>query len=310
MLIAAPDRWDEACFAVPAVRGIIGSGLKVGILCQQSQRAFWETLPGLHVIEIPEKMKAKAIASGISRGWEASLTWELSDTAEIFKLAGIPKRLGVDSPKLKKWLTHPLEIKADPLEHRVQFYLAVAEKLGIPTSKPELFAPADIGVPSNDEAVLLCPDSDFGANHEWPLERWLEIARDLTERGKCVAVASSINGRGLGQSLVARLSGAAELMQLESLSSALPLLASYRTVIAADGSIPHLASHAGATCITLFGPNDPGWKRPLGRRHAVVKQHAECAPCFSPKCQMDLRCQQELSASRVLSAVRGKLASN
>jgi ADP-heptose:LPS heptosyltransferase len=74
-------------------------------------------------------------------------------------------------------------------------------------------------------------------------------------------------------------------------------------VIAADGSLPHLAAHAGATCVTLFGPNDPVWKRPLGKRHAVVRRHVECAPCLLGKCPLDGRCQRELEADRVWAAI-------
>jgi ADP-heptose:LPS heptosyltransferase len=85
------------------------------------------------------------------------------------------------------------------------------------------------------------------------------------------------------------------------------MLAGYRLVIAADGSLPHLAAHAGATCVTLFGPNDPVWKRPLGRRHTVVCRHVECTPCLLGKCPLDMRCQRELATDRVWAAVRKQL---
>src|SRR5690606_5787049 len=91
------------------------------------------------------------------------------------------------------------------------------------------------------------------------------------------------------------------------LAGALPLLAAHSLVIAADGSLPHLAAHVGSTCVTLFGPNDPAWRRPLGRRHLVVKRHVECAPCLLAKCPMDLRCQNELETGRVRQAVLEKL---
>jgi ADP-heptose:LPS heptosyltransferase len=91
------------------------------------------------------------------------------------------------------------------------------------------------------------------------------------------------------------------------LGSTLPALAAHRFVIATDASLPHLASHLGGTCVTLFGPNDPAWKRPLGRRHVIVRRHVECAPCLLAKCPMDLRCQLELLHDRVWQAICGKL---
>lgn len=301
--MAAPERWDEACFAVPAVRALVASGLATGILCAEAQREFWHTVEGLTIIDFPLKAKAKVVAAMLSNPWQASLAWETGLAAEAFKLAGIPRRLGPDERKLKKLLTHPLAITAGPLEHRVRTYLAAVEELGIETGHAGLFAPVVLGAGPLSEAVLLGPDSDFGANHEWPLDRWVEIAGRLIEGGRRVTVAGGGGGRALGKSLADRLGENAEFLHASPLTGTLPLLGVYGLVIAADGSLPHLAAHVGATCVTLFGPNDPAWKRPLGRRHAVVKRHVECAPCLLPKCRLDLRCQNELETERVWQAV-------
>ncbi len=306
-MVAAPERWDEACFAVPAVRALVASGLATGILCAEAQRDFWQTLEGLTVIDFPMKTKAKVVAAELSGNWQASLAWETGFAAEAFKLAGIPRRLGPGERKLNKLLTHPLGCTAGPLEHRVRHYLAAIGELGVETGRAEFFAPAVLGIEPLARAVLLCPGSDFGPNHEWPVERWAEIAGRLMETGRRVTVASVDGGRGLGEILADRLGEGVGLLHVAPLAAALPLLAAHEWVIAADGSLPHLAAHAGATCVTLFGPNDPAWTRPLGRRHAVVRRHVECAPCLLPKCPLDLRCQHELETVRVWQAVREKL---
>jgi ADP-heptose:LPS heptosyltransferase len=307
MLVAAPGRWDEACFAVPAVRALIASGLRVGVLCEQTQREFWETVAGLSVIDFPAQAKAKAVAAQIAGSWQASLAWEVGVAAEAFQIAAIPRRLGADERKLKKRLTHPLNVSASPLEHRVRHYLAAIEELDIQTGRAEFFAPVALGVEPIAGAVLLCPDSDFGASHEWPIERWEEIAGRLADQGRRVVIADLQVGRGSGKVLAGKLGDAAELLPLPLLDQALPLLAGYRLIVAADGSLPHLAAHVGATCVTLFGPNDWVWKRPLGKRHAVVKRHVECAPCLLPKCPLDMRCQNELETERVWQVVQEKL---
>lgn len=307
MLVAAPERWDEACFAVPALRALVASGLGTGVLCVESQTDFWQTLPGLSVVSYPAKGKAKLVAREISGNWEAALTWEAGLAAEAFKLASIPRRLGVNERSLQKLVTHPLGFTVGPLEHRVRHYLAAVEELGIPTARPEFFAPAELGISPVAGAVLLCPDSDFGVSHEWALSKWEEIARTLMADGRRVTIASLDGGRALGKALAGKLGDGIEFFQASPLGGALPILAVHSLVIAADGSLPHLAAHAGATCVTLFGPNDPAWKRPLGRRHLVVKRHVECAPCLLAKCPMDLRCQNELETERVRQAVSEKL---
>lgn len=307
LLVAAPERWDEACFAVPALRALMASGLGLGVICRDGQKEFWESLPGLEVLAFSAKSKPKPAAAAIQGAWQASLVWETGFAAETAKRAGVPRRLGPSDKKLVKWLTHPLAAAENPLEHRVRFYLSAVEEMGIDTLNPQFFAPADLGIEPAPDSVLLSPDSDFGPSHEWPLERWLEIAGELMKNGRLVSVAGIEGGRGLGKSLAKSLGDGIGFFQVLPLASSLSLLAGHRLVIAADGSLPHVAAHAGASCVTLFGPNDPAWKRPLGKRHTVVKRHVECAPCLLAKCPLDMRCQQELETSRVHAAAAGLL---
>ena len=306
--MAAPERWDEACFAVPALRALMASGMALGVICRDNQRDFWQTLPGLEVLAFAEKTRPKAAAAGIRGNWQAALAWEPGFAAEAFALSGIPRRLGPDERRLKKRLTHPLGLPEKPLEHRVRFYLSAVEQMGIHTGNPEFFAAAPLGIAPVAGTVLLSPDSDFGPTHEWVLERWEEIARCLMEKGHRVTVAGIDGTRGLARSLAGRLGEGVEFFQASPLAGALPLLAVNALVIAADGSLPHLAAHAGSTCVVLFGPNDPVWKRPLGRRHGIIRRHVECAPCLLAKCPLDMRCQRELETQRVWAAVREKLS--
>lgn len=299
LLVAAPERWDEACFSVPAIRALCASGLSVGILCRETQAAFWQTLGNLKVLGFPIGARAKAAAPTIS-DWEAAIIWEPGFAADVVKHAKLPRVVGPHQPLLKKILTHPLRATQDPLEHRVNYYLSAVEQLGIETTRPTFFAPADLAIKPQPDAILLCPDSDYGPNHEWPLNRWEELARHLNQHGQPLTVAGLEGGRSLGRSLADRLGESTGFLTISPLANSLPTLAAHPRVIAADSSLPHLAAHVGATCITLFGPNDPQWKRPLGRRHSFVRRHVECAPCLLSHCPLDGRCQLELETAAVL----------
>jgi ADP-heptose:LPS heptosyltransferase len=308
MLVAAPERWDEACFAIPAVRALMAAGLAIGVLCPARQRGLWETLDGLEIIAYPESARARRLAAELGN-WQSSLAWQPGFAVDVFAKARILRRLGREDTLPRRSLTHPLAVRETPgpVEHRVRHYLAAIEELGIPTHKPEFFAPAGQTPAPEAGTVLLSPDSDFGSSHEWELERWLEIGRALAEASVTVTVAGMPGGRGLGRSLAAQLGGDTPFFEAAPGAAMLPLLAVHSVVVAADGSLPHLAAHAGATCLTLFGPSDPAWRRPLGRRHSVVRRHVECAPCFLAKCPIDHRCLRELEAGRVLAALRAAL---
>ena len=303
MLVAMPERWDEACFAVPALRALVRTGLVGGLVCREEQEVFWKTVCDLPQIHFSMRTKAGALIEKIGGGWEASLTWEPGLAVKAFAKIGIERRLGPELMGLKKFLTHPMSVCEEPTEHRVRMYLKTCERLGVPVDKAEYFIAAPLGIPAAPGSVLLCPGSDFGASHEWSLDHWQELAENLLEQGKRITVACNISVRGLGKILATRLGGQVASFHASPLSAALPLLAAHQLVVSADGSLPHLAAHAGSTCVTLFGPNDAVWKRPLGKRHVVVKRHVECAPCLSPKCLMDLRCQKELEVAKVLAAI-------
>jgi ADP-heptose:LPS heptosyltransferase len=309
MLIAVPTRWDEACFAVPAVRAVVASGVGVGVLCPAAQRDFWATLRELAIVELPAKASAKVAAAALAGNWQAALVWEAGVAADACARAKIPRRVGPADKALKRLLTHPVALPAPgrPLEHRVRHYLALVESLGVATGRVEFFAPAELRVRPEAGTVLLCPDSDFGRTHEWPVTRWEEVARELLAAGHRITIANLPDGARLGHALLSRLGGEIPYFDVPDFAAVLPLLAVHAVVLAADGTLPHLAAHVGATCVTLFGPNDPAWKRPLGKRHVSVRRHVECAPCFLPKCPLDSRCQHELDARRVTQAVLEKL---
>lgn len=303
MLLGLPERWDEACFAVPAVRALEMSGLLGGLVLREEQSEFWRMVSGLPQVVFAEKTRAGKLADELRGSWDASLVWHDGIAAEAFAKAKIAKRLGVGKTVPAKLLTHPLDVAEGPTEHRVRLYLKTCEQMGVAVNRPEFFSPADLGIPPVAGTVLLCPGSDFGVSHEWPLDRWLEVGEALRDAGRRITVAGVVGGRGLGKILAERLGGGTEFFHAEPLAGALPLLAVHELTVAADGSLPHLAAHAGSTCVTLFGPNDATWKRPLGKRHTVVKRHVECAPCLSAKCLLDGRCQMELEVARVLAAI-------
>jgi ADP-heptose:LPS heptosyltransferase len=304
MVIAAPLAWDEACFSVPAVRALMASGLPVTILCPVVQERFWKTLPGLSIIHYLPKANPKGTAAVLG-GFEAAVVWENGVAAEACQRAKISRRTGPSGDKaLMKLLTDPLPRPAPgPIKHRVRHYLSLPEAMGIGTRVPAFFEPVDLGIPPAPGSVLLAPDSDYGRSHEWPLERWEKVAQTLIESGRRPTIVAVANGGGLAEKLVVALGEEARFLRLEPLGESLPILAAHEKVIAADGSLPHLAAHAGSTCVVLFGPNEPAWKRPLGKRHTVLRRHVECAPCFAAKCVMDLRCQMELTLEKVLAAM-------
>lgn len=316
ILFAAPSNWDEACFAAPALRAIRSARPTciLGVICDKKQQEFWQSIHGINdIITYDSRSSTRSLMRDQAEArytWESAILWENNLGAEYCYAAKIKQRLGYPAKKIQKWLTDPVLIATPigPVEHRVQYYLRLMEKLHVPTQRADIFMPVDIGVPQIPGTIMVSPESDYGSHYEWPLEKWTELMTVLTEKLQAQVVIAGHPGSKtkLAAALFEQFSEQAQYVSLDPLGAALPLIAAQSLLIGADASVCHLAAHLGVTTISLFGPNDPAWRRPLGKQHAFIRQKTECAPCLMPKCKMDLRCQKELLCEQVTEIVLQK----
>ncbi len=310
LLVAAPERLDDACFSIPAVRSLmsVGGVDQVHLLCGDRQRSLWRTVAGLEVIGYRDGAGVRTIRAEIESsgtGFSSALIWEKSQAARAIRKVGMAPRFGPPDGGLAADLTMPLATarRPGPVEHRVRDFLLVAKALGAEPFAPEHFESVDLGVEVMPDSLAFIPDSDFGPSHLWPVERWIETARKSAER---LDHPVTVVDRGDGP-LAAELAGAlgdqAVLEETTTTADDLYLLARHSIVACVDGSASHLAAHVGSICVVLFGPNEPAWKRPLGKRHQVLRRHVACSPCFRAACPLDHRCMDEIPAASVNSVI-------
>jgi heptosyltransferase-2 len=305
LLVVAPVRLDDACFSIPATRALAAHQhvRRLKILCDEDQAALWNTMPILKPISFPASARPKAIAEAV---WEdggeftAALAWESGHAATALKPLGIRKNFGPAAAG-RDFIPVDANRSRGPVQHRVQDFLSVAKALGARPFNAGCFAPVDLKLGPLAPSIALIPDSDFGSSHLWRGPCWSAVGSKLIERHR---LRPTIIGPGpAAESLAAELGDSANFEQPETLAVRIELLARHRLVVACDGSSPHLASHVGATCVVLFGPNDPHWRRPLGTRHVPLHQHVECSPCLLPDCPLDHRCMKAIDSDMVLDTV-------
>jgi ADP-heptose:LPS heptosyltransferase len=311
VLIAAPSRWDEACFSAPVVRAIrlARPTCVLGVVCPEEQVGYWKSIKKINcVMGYGVKQSYRSLLRDQSESelkWESAILWERNPAAELAVDLKVKQRLGYPAKDLKKWLTDEVVVPVThgATEHRVQHYLRFAERLQIPTNHPELFQPLRFDAKAT---ILVSPESDYGDYYQWQEQSWLEVLRWIRETlGAEVRLVSC--GRGKPK-LAQRLAAASGLPceRWESLENALQIIAQHSLAICADSSLCHLTAHCGVTTVSLFGPGDPVWRRPLGRQHALVRRKAECSPCLLAKCPMDLRCQKEITVEECIAAISQK----
>jgi len=311
LVIASPGDIAEACFSVPAIRAIghEKKDITLTIVTPESIAPLWATLREIdHIISYPDSASHRKIITSLKQSgiqFDTSIAWEDSPAAAAFAKLGIRQRLGPHHPDLAKWLTDPVDNSQEvgPIKHRVQHYLLMVEGLNIPAFIPESFQePARPPCPKKPRIVIV-PGSDFGPSAEWPLERFAIIGQTIIDHGSHdLYILPSPNRPAPAKELIEQLSQEANFFDGE-LAKTLEFLRTCEVVIANDGSVPHMAAHVGTKCIVLFGPNEPEWKRPLGKMHHILREQVPCSPCLLDKCPLDHRCLEDINTDDVLSAL-------
>lgn len=305
LLVVAPENLDDACFSVPATRALAAHERvrRLKILCAEDQAALWHTLPVFGTISFPESARPKAIAGAVwddGSEFAAALTWESGNAAKALKPLRIRKNFGPAAAG-RGFIPVTESPSPGPVRHRVQDFLSVAKALGARPFSAGFFAPVNLEPGPVTPSIALIPDSDLGPSHLWRNPCWSAVGSKIIERHR---LRPTIVGPGpAAESLAAELGDSAILEEPATLEERIELLARHPLVVACDGSSPHLASHVGSTCVVLFGPNDPHWRRPLGTRHVPLYRHVECSPCLLPECPLDHRCMKAIDSDMVLDTV-------
>lgn len=309
ILFAAPLDPLEALLAVPSLRAIRNArpNASLGVIFPEAQRPIWETSTHLDcLISYPPKTSTKQFVALLEKPtdrWESIFLWEPGDLAKAAQAVPISQRIGYAENGLTKRLSEPLRDSAQPgpVAHRVRHYLNLIELLGLPGFVPESFAtPGVRGPASGGRTLVVAPGSTFGPNHEWPVARFAAVLRALALSVPDLSVVLlSEAARPQPARALAALLDEQVVIEAANFGEVFAVLASASLLFASDNLLGHCAAHLGLPAAVVFGPNDPEWRRPLGRQNTILRHKVECSPCLLAKCPLDLRCQLELSESSV-----------
>lgn len=334
LAIASPTQLEEACFAAPAIRALKRArpqGTLV-MVCPENVAPLWQIMPEVdQVLPYQEKNSPRQLARALHESgllFDSAILWEKNTAARAIHKNKIRQRLGYPNKDLKKLLSDevPVVSQAGPIEHRVRYYLLFIGKLGVKPFEPANFTPtkrpqvlerlrmalgkdegnvlAPFSQVSERSRIALVPDSDYGTSATWALENYDAVLAQLLEKNEhdiCLLAPSS-RSNSAAKTL-------AEKHQIPLIASDgnvaknLAFLATCELMIGNDGTLPHLAAHVGTPTLTLFGPNEPAWKRPLGKIHQILREHVPCSPCFLSTCPLDHRCLKAITPAQVLTKI-------
>lgn len=231
----------------------------------------------------------------------------------ILRLGGGRYRVGYSSGGA---FSHfPVTAEGRKTRHTADVTLDLARALGLEVSL-ELEAPVTPESESRAEAFFreagitgrpaagLIPTAGM-PDKRWSAERFGALAGRLRADGFEVVVFTSRGETGMYDEIAAGAGGRPARWEFESgdvLDSA-AAMRRCRIVVGNDCGPLHLADAAGAPCVGIYGPTQPGRFGLLGRRRREVCLNADCSPCAVEVCE-HRRCIEDITVDMVHEAAR------
>jgi lipopolysaccharide heptosyltransferase II len=261
-------------------------------------------------------------------------------------VSGAPTRIGFDRPRRETrraarllppaayahgwtgaregaWVAYTHRIPIPTLDvHAVDRYLWLGPLLGLHDGPPDFRIP----VPAEAEAwiatllrdhgllgrplAVLVPGTIWETKH-WQVEGFAQVARHLCATGRAVVLAGTAKEQPRCQAVAATCPAACDFSGQTTLSELAALLNRAVVCVTNDSGSMHLAVALGRPVVSVFGPTDPLWIGPYGRREAVVQAEVPCAPCYLRalrRCPHEHQCMKEVTANQVIERVEQTLA--
>ncbi|NLE64718.1 MAG: glycosyltransferase family 9 protein [Elusimicrobia bacterium] len=140
-----------------------------------------------------------------------------------------------------------------------------------------------LGVEGGDW-ILMNPGEGVLMMREWPLEKFIELARRiLSVEGRTILVVGSNPVTGKDKALCAAIGSprCVNIVGQTTMEELLELASLSKLVISNDCGLPHMTALTSCPKVVLFGPESPVVFSPVGKKTHIVCSNFPCSPCLS-----------------------------
>jgi ADP-heptose:LPS heptosyltransferase len=274
-----------------------------------------------HIIrwdELKEKTETEQIAQLQALDLEACVhVFPKKEIAKLAKKAGIPNRIGT-SHRSFHWFTCNLRLnftrKNSPF-HEAQLNFELMKPFGVKTlpSLEEIsswsnssFHVPDESVPQPfaelRNAIVLHPKSQ-GSALEWPVEKYVDLAGKLLEKGETVVFSGTEKEGLLFRELIPKHANCYDATGKMNLKAFIAFIAQSKALVACSTGPLHIAGISGIRAIGLFSsrrPIHPGRWKALGKNVEILENDPGCTQC---KKGQSCPCLAQISVERVLHLI-------
>jgi ADP-heptose:LPS heptosyltransferase len=243
-------------------------------------------------------------------------------------LAGIPLRIGGDTPELRPLLTHAYTVT--PGQPAPERSLAIArlalQSIGVGAIEVGDVRQFTVGEAARVAASALWREHQLDrvvAIHaragaplkSWPASRWAELADALSERAIQVVLTGAPNDAPQLETIAARMRHCVPRLCGQSIEVSAAVYERCALVVTVDSGAGHLAAAVGTPTVRLYGPAPASvfgpWP-PRKHQRVIATDRLACAPCGfleSPPCgaRASPACMLALGVSDVLNAIEVEL---
>ena len=150
------------------------------------------------------------------------------------------------------------------------------------------------------EYIVFCPDAEYGPAKRWPANKWLKLARDLSQLHKVIIVGLDISisdaFRPVESDKIINLIGKTNLVEV------MQIIASSEGVISNDSGLMHVSVALDKKIIALYGSSSPTYTPPLISKEKIeiIYKDLDCSPCFKRVCPLGhTKCLNDIKVSEV-----------
>lgn len=282
VLVILLHKLGDTVFTIPAVKEIQKHyAEKITLVCfPESIPIYNLAIHGVSFCEIQHedfffghriaKNKAREIASSFKPHIIFDLTGTMISASLIFNLKA-KQIVGINGIHFRTIYDHFVAFRENP--HLMDLYLdAISPLIQIP-NRTDLKKQQIVLNPNGK--ILIHPFAGWKAK-EWNFNKYFKLLIELNRDYK-IALIAPIKSISIDTADELIMQGI-EIIQPQSIENLIEHIKTCSIFIGNDSGPIYIASLLGKPTISLYGPTNPEYSRPIGDNHHVVVQSIKCSP--------------------------------
>lgn len=331
LIIRVPNWVGDAVLALPTIdaAALATGATVVSIMTRPLTAPLFQHHPNVDRVVVIDDKKSRVLgpyhASRMIKddNYDVALILPPSlSSALIFKLAGVPGRVGFAGDSRSYLLTRAIQPPEQPT-HRARQYLYLLEQvtgLSLPLATPRLVLShediangektlAKYSLTYDSRYIVIAPQAT-AASRRWGAANYGRLSeRLISETDSAVILIGSLLERAAGDEVrqiggqrVINLCGETDLLTAAAIASFA------RLFVGNDSGLAHLAASVGCPLVVLSGADNPDETSPLCDRKQVIIKDIDCIRCVKNVCPLSgeafMRCMKLITVDEVCDAAR------